>query len=738
MSDDAKKKDGDASLSRTDEVRKLESANLANQIKIDPKLLKEVSTPTNAHSGSAGGDQDESIGIDFGNGHVASRQNKLTEASAPPLPSPKPIHYEKPPLPSPVLPQNRDILSAAVLKLNPSTAQIQPPNQADSTANKPTDIPGVPKPNFSFQKVEVSNAHPQPLLQPMLNPAPELHPQPMLPKAQESLSQSPLAKTPDSPLAQQSHPVAESLVAQKFPETPVPEQRPGQAPEVHSTTDHAPSPEAGVFAASNLIDKRTELESVVQQKITNPKEREQFLSDMRKFEDDFDSRSSKSEVDKKLEMARTYAQVSRLLSADNDVLSRYSQCKQAPGETPWRVQAAEQIMHQAAEPTSVDQGVLAVCPTAALQVRQYWRDPSAVAKLVTDVLLTGSYTATTRDKRVDLTQCPDNLIPDVYARRFSIEKQISGEPIHLWKRTYTGVRSFASQIFDVAATNMVLSGKGYRFEQPPYQIAENNRQASQGVAVSKAGERLAWNLAIERQISVQDRELVTLNQQITGKRETGFLVVGAPLSEVEGKDRNFRKFLEFSNRETNPRFLYSSTELGKVLTTVQESNQWPPIASVNTSTKPFDIEKGGSHYITVTGLSGDTRKLAFDNTWGRDKDRNGIPSEDIEEFAGSIRFEAARRGFNAGALMPLIHFQQNNRSHWTNLVQSWVGLSEMVKNAPNPETAIAEHNKAMQDTILKDWMAEHPGDRNLKLWHTTLLEWLAKYPEELKSQTEKR
>ena len=668
MSNGANKKDGDNSPDNPSELRKAESGNLSGLIKIDPKLLKEIPN-TNAHSGSAGGNQDESIGIDFGNGKVASRQNKLTEASAkgtesptakpdppprvpelplppppPPAPQPRPIHFDNLPLPSPVLAQNRDILNADVLKSAPKTFQ---------------ELKDPPRPPAN---------------------APELL----------------------------------------------------KVKEVQTASEQIAKPKDPLFAPIELINKRIELESLVQKKIANPKEREQFLADMRKFESDFKDRSTKSEADKQFEMANTYAQLSRLLNADNDVLSRYPQCKQASGETPWRIQAAEQIMHQAAEPTSVDQGVLAVCPTAALQVRQYWRDPSAVARLVTDVLLTGSYKATTGDKKIDVTQCPDNLIPDVFARHFSIEKQIKGESVHLWEGNYTGIRSFASQIFDVTATGMALASKGYRFEQPPYKRAEDKLAYAQAVAVSSTGERISWDDAIKRHISVKDNEIPILNELITGKRETGFLILGAPLTESEGKDHNNRKFLDFVSREASPRYLYSSSELGITLKRVKESDQWPPITAVNTSTRPFSVKGGGSHFITVTGISTDTSKVAFDNTWGKEKDKNGPPQIDTAELAKSIRSEAENLASQASTLAPLVSYRLNHSSNWKSLVQSWLTLAEKTRNDPKPEIAIAEHKKAMQDNILQDWLTKHPQDRNLKLWHTTLLEWLSKYQDELK------
>ena len=91
-------------------------------------------------------------------------------------------------------------------------------------------------------------------------------------------------------------------------------------------------------------------------------------------------------------------------------------------------------------------------------MRQYHRDPASVARLVADVVLTGSYTATTNDKKIDLTVCPPNLIPDMEARKYNIYDKIHGIASNN-RHLDDSKRSWASQLYDVTATNLVLSGK---------------------------------------------------------------------------------------------------------------------------------------------------------------------------------------------------------------------------------------------------------------------------------------
>ncbi|CAN5360776.1 hypothetical protein BH11CYA1_BH11CYA1_47200 [soil metagenome] len=115
------------------------------------------------------------------------------------------------------------------------------------------------------------------------------------------------------------------------------------------------------------------------EKIHSPSEQKQFLKDIDQFETNFDKRSTKSATAKLREMADTYTQLSRLLSADTDALAQYPQCQLKEGETPWRVRVAEQVIHQAAEPFTISQGKMAVCAAASLEVREYYREPAAVA-----------------------------------------------------------------------------------------------------------------------------------------------------------------------------------------------------------------------------------------------------------------------------------------------------------------------------------------------------------------------
>jgi hypothetical protein len=491
----------------------------------------------------------------------------------------------------------------------------------------------------------------------------------------------------------------------------------------------APS-EIAQVSLTKLPAERQTLKELAQAKIENPKELSQFMLDMENFERDFTARSVKAPADKEQEIANTYAQMGRLLSADSDVLARYPECKLPPDKAPWRVQVAEQIIHQAAEPTSIDQGVLAVCETSSLQVRLYYRDPASIARLVTDVLLDGKYTASTRDKSIDMTGSPVNLIPDEMASQFTIEGQQHGVSIKRGDNNYKNIRSYAAQLFDATAINMVLSGRGYRYEQPTAKEVIDISENAQGWVVSLDGKhRYLWRTALDNKLSVRDEEVVKLNHWVLGRREVGFLIKSPILTEAEAANPNVRKFYDFSNRDSGLATLYSPSELPKLLASVEDEGQWPPIAALNTKATPFNKTGGGGHNLVITAKSTDGHLISFDNTWGKQFDRNGPPSVDAVTFGKAIWATHEPGESCAGGLKSLIEFSKSNKTAWENLKRGWLELPEKIARG-NRQQVMSAYLQTHQDAILNQWQKEHPEDKNLELWKESLLQWLSKYPEE--------
>lgn len=492
---------------------------------------------------------------------------------------------------------------------------------------------------------------------------------------------------------------------------------------------------------SSFMTQKEQLQELVTQKIASPQEREQFLSDMASFEKHFSERSFKGDNEKLDEMAKTYNQLCRLLTAEHDVLDRYTdRFKPAPDVTPMRIQAAEQVIFHAADPTTVDQGRRAVCPTAALQVRQYHRDPASVARLVADVVLTGNYTATTNDKTIDLTVWPPNLVPDMEARKYSIYDKTHGINSNSGHQD-DPKRSWASQIYDVTATNLVLSGKRCRYEQLPFEKEAKDTRAKGPEAKLTppidflvnldTGKRMTWRDAIQNNAGVLDSETVKLNQWVVGKREVGFLVTCAQLTAEEAKDPQIRKTYEFWQREQGLNFLYSIDELPKILREIQAAHAWPPIISVNSALPPISKRDGGAHSLVVQAINDDGTKLAYDNFWGKDDDRTEARAVATRDIAVSIRTPKHPQPSLIEGAKYLADYCKNNQARWNQSKNIWLELPAQIKSQ-TLQKSVADYCSAhkIDEPILKSWLANHRGDKELSLWLQTLNEWLDKYPDE--------
>jgi hypothetical protein len=488
----------------------------------------------------------------------------------------------------------------------------------------------------------------------------------------------------------------------------------------------APAALSDLTAPSDLINNRNELQRLAAEKIQSQNELNQFLLDIKHFETNFAQRSSRSATGKLREMADTYTQLSRLLSADSDVLAQYPQCQLKEGETPWRVRVAEQIIHQAAEPFTISQGKLAVCAAASLEVREYYREPAAVARLVTDVLLTGNYEATAGGTRVDLTKCPDNLIPDPFAKQFTVEKEVKVEKIYVWDVPYLDARSFASQLFEVTAINLALQPRGFRYEQPtPKEYAKSENNAIGKTVDIKTNEAQPWGSGEKRAFC--DADIASAAYNISGKDERHFVLTAASLSAEECRNYHLRAIYELSNRDQRIVTLFSPNELTSALKKTQELGQWPPIVRLDASKPPVGYDGARAHFLVISAKSEDASQVAIDNTWSEKFDKNGLPKIPTEQIADSM--------FSSGIAMPSIGatyrtnvtYAVTQKGRWSAQIEEWLQAPERLSNS-GKHLSPAEYEKLHPSEELRKWIATHPEDERLELWKKLLLEWRTKYP----------
>jgi hypothetical protein len=363
--------------------------------------------------------------------------------------------------------------------------------------------------------------------------------------------------------------------------------RPGQAPRDLSNV------------TSDIRVQRARVRDLAEVRLGGPQQIEHLTQDMERFE----QRARRQNIPPE-EVARTYDAISRILEAQGDSPLRQDE----------RTRVAREVLHNAAEPTSINQGAHPTCNVASLEVRTYTRSPSAAARLVADA------STTTHFRTADGTEIDID----------SGSLRADGD----------GSRNQASQIFQVTAVNVFWQRHGnFRYEQ---------RQMAPGQQPPDSGERMMdYSQNPPREVTLPNGQplrqpwintdaMHEINTQITGRNEAPFIV--AHNAEC--------------NAVARPRRINSEQELGSALAQMQREGQFPAIVYVHGGQEPFWTDSGrgaaggsgGWHVVTVTDYSpGPPATVAVDNTWGAQGDHlstsRRIP---VNELYAAMRAPAAR------------------------------------------------------------------------------------------------
>lgn len=341
--------------------------------------------------------------------------------------------------------------------------------------------------------------------------------------------------------------------------------------------------------AGNIAPERQALEAEARAKISKNKELSRLLDDMTTFE-----RRARATGLTDKQINDTFAHTTRILAAPNATLSLDQ-----------RIKVAEQIIRNAAKPTSIDQGRHGTCNVAVVETRLYTRNPEAAAKLVADVATTGSF------------RSHDGSVITPTARSLHPDDEAGGNP------PSDGQRGLASQIFQITAANVhwqrmqvTPDGKLSRRGSIIYEQIESKRSWFTG----DTGERVMdYNVDPPREttkyrqgpaLSVSD--LIGIANQITGKTESGFVIE----NEVHGGRGTVHV--------TSPR------ELEQAILDAGRNGQFPAFIRVHTGNDPFLSDSGGSfarqrgvwHVVSITGYDARTKKVSVDNQWGGRGDRS--------------------------------------------------------------------------------------------------------------------
>lgn len=274
-----------------------------------------------------------------------------------------------------------------------------------------------------------------------------------------------------------------------------------------------------------------------------------------------------------------------------------------------RAHIAEQLISQAADPSTISQGYHSTCNVTTVEVRTYMRHPAEAAALVVSVAMTGGYT--TKDgTRIVLDK--DSLTPHDSAK---LPQPLDGQ------------RSLASQLFEVTAVNIA-----YAKSNPNIHYVQTEPVA--GSTPPDTGERLMdysesppkeWAIgsvsrffgtaeAPYRQPGLTADKIVQASDAIIGPQKEKWCVVH--------QNRPGEKTANVTSEQ----------ELKFLLQGAKAKGTFPITIVVHTMNEPFYTDSGagqaggsgGWHVVNIMDYQpGAWDKVLVDNQWSSDADHLG-------------------------------------------------------------------------------------------------------------------
>ncbi len=368
------------------------------------------------------------------------------------------------------------------------------------------------------------------------------------------------------------------------------------------------------------------LQALAESKLESPWELAKFEENMRKFE----MRVAEGRLPAH-EVAATYRQIERLLDApDNPAIPEIT--------ADVRIRLAQEIMEQTAVPTSINQGNHDTCSVTTVEARTYTRNPSAAARLVTDIATTGVY-RTAGAPQVEVRVDPSRIAPD------QISAEDAGES-----------RSRASQIFQVTAVNIHYTIEN-NSSDPPGKIVYEQVAPEAGAIPPDDGERL-WDRSTDpptelaRDPDICDDGVVRISNQITGLNESDVLI--AHIEDYAGEGKLITK-------------IDSEVSFQRTIERLHRDGKLPVILRVGSGNEPFLTDSdggaaggfGGPHFVTITGYRpGPPAMVEVDNQWGPDADHLGDEALNVHEL-----YLATRASEAAGTIADVEKDVEAGRKH---------------------------------------------------------------------------
>ncbi len=343
---------------------------------------------------------------------------------------------------------------------------------------------------------------------------------------------------------------------------------------------------------------RASLETALDSFLTKDKEHARIRSEM----DAFEKRAEKDHL-KPEQVAETYSQISRLLTNETNTTLPLQR----------RVQLAQQVLRQAADPAIIDQGKHNTCIANSLEVRAYFRNPEKAVKVVADLSLKNTF------RTLDGTEISldvGSLTPDEEAKNII---PASGE------------RSFASQLFVIAANNAYWlrtedganGGKvakgSYRYSQGPnwrgFKInSEGKRELDFGERViDMRTNPLTW-VAERPALPVDGIE--DIYAQMTGDTAGGFV--------ISAKNKDFKM----------PNSVESPEQLKQRVIKLKEDGLMPAVLIVHTNNDIWMNDPGLWHSVNILDYVAEKDKLFMSDQYGKSSDRIMKPRDLFNAASG--------------------------------------------------------------------------------------------------------
>lgn len=299
-----------------------------------------------------------------------------------------------------------------------------------------------------------------------------------------------------------------------------------------------------------------------------------------------------------------------------------------------RSRLATQIIAQAADPFSVNQGRHNTCAIAALEVRSYVRHPSLVAQVIAQVAVKGEYA----------TKAGDHIVIDAGSIDPDREARLGGY----------ATRSYASQIFQVTAANInwQLQTKDPRnIKCKKGQLRYLQSTTAQGL-IADSGERLVINRGNGISETVCDGSGRIMDQPCFSLDEVRFV------SNIID-DNDSCTLLAGANFENASDCLRVNNEhqLVAQLARCKNSNSFPIVVAVDSSKGSFarglilkvtndktsktvgnllGSQQGSCHAVLITDFDETENKVGVDNFWGAGADHIGSERLPVSEVFSAL------------------------------------------------------------------------------------------------------